>query len=649
MGATQFMEAMKWRERLIAQEAADPFGKGWEPPIWRVCDALLGFPWVDAVWAERMRRHLGFDKPVQVMLVNGGNRGGKSEWASKREMRILRIKPGARGWALHSKEQMSVDYQQPLFWKYMDPALKGKAIQTQTTYVAYKKQTGFSAGKFVLPNLSDLSFLNYTMDVESVEGGNLDIIWNDELVPPDWVETQELRVAEKNGWLLVTFTPVKGYTATVQLFQDGATVVKECTAFLCPKDGGPPDPARALGLTEEELEELWLAVKEKRAARCPQSRPQNCNEWLTGGTGQPDTGGREFEQVPRVMKCADAEGKRAVVFFYSSDNPYGNPKNVYSLISNKPADYIKERFYGFTSKAASTKFPKFDQLVHVVKPEHVPKQGTNYHKVDPSSGRNFFMLWTRVTPEGMYVYREWPGDYDIPGVGVPGPWALPDGKKKDGRTGPAQDPFGFGNIRYKLELARLEGWKDYESAKAKLQAESGCGGELSASDREMIAQWDEQNGAREVIERREMDSRFASAPRNENDRPSTLLTDFEDLLVFFHPAPAGAIADRIQKINDALDYDEKRDVDFYNKPKVFISAACPNLIYSLRTWTGEDGQKGATKDPIDTFGWTFEGENPYVGSANEQPTTDEEDGDGLAPGDRLVLGKDWGGDEQGHY
>jgi phage terminase large subunit-like protein len=513
MGAERWRAAMLRREEIIQKEKLDPFRHSWEPPIWKVCDALLGFPWVDAEWAEKMRRRLGFKKRVRVLLINGGNRAGKSQYAGSRAMRILRLKDSVRGWALHSKDQMGIDYQQPIFWHYMDPSLKVKDIRSATTYITYKQKTGFSEGKFVLPNRSDMTFLNYEMDKKTIEGGNLDIIWPDELVPPDWVETMELRIAEKDGSMIVTFTPIEGYTPTVAMFQDGATVAMEMTAFVCPKDGGPPDVARALGLNEEQLEEIKRAAEEKRTPIYPQSVPQDCSAWIEGKTGQPDVpAGREFETVPRVLKCVDAEENRAVVFFHSADNPYGNPKSVWALIQSKPAAFIKERFYGVASKSFAARFPKFNLKVHVVSPEQVPAEGTNYHLVDPSSGRNFFMLWMRVTPENVYVYREWPGPYYIEGVGVPGPWALPDGRHPDGKPGPAQTTFGFGNLDYKKQIAKLEGWKDAEKPKPE-----------KLTEREWIAEWDEYNGAREVIARRKMDSRFASAPKQENDRPVTLI------------------------------------------------------------------------------------------------------------------------------
>jgi hypothetical protein len=38
---------------------------------------------------------------------------------------------------------------------------------------------------------------------------------------------------------------------------------------------------------------------------------------------------------------------------------------------------------------------------------------------------------------------------------------------------------------------------------------------------------------------------------------------------------------------------------------LFVSETCKNLIFALKTWTGEDGQSGATKDPIDCLRMLF--------------------------------------------
>lgn len=619
LGETRWRETMIRREEIIRQEKVEPFTHCWEPSIWRVADAIMGFPWVDAQWALQMREHLGFSRPAPVLLVNGGNRGGKSQWASHRTMRILQLRKSARAWALHSTMPMSRQYQQPLFYGYLPASLRGKDIKSKTTYIAYKQKTGFSEEQFVLPPMepgaagSDCVFKSYDQDRTGIEGGNLEIVWPDELVPADWIETLEFRIAEKNGWMPITFTPVNGYNDTVSLFQTGAEVVKESTAFLIPKDGGEPDVARALGLTPEELAEVAAAQREGRASLFPQCRPQNCDEWLTGGTGQaavPE--GREFETVPRVMKCVDEKGKRAVVFFYSSDNPYGNPKEIWNFLSGKPADFVKERFYGFATKQQAGRFPKFALKVHVVDPSEIPALGTNYQQVDPCSGRNFYMLWFRVTPEHVYVYREWPGPFYIRGAGVLGPWALPDPKKADGKQGPAQATLGWGLRDYKRAIAEIEQWKGV--------LEIINAGEPS---NEQIDSWNEHDGAEEVIQNRKIDARFASTPHVDKDRPTTLITDAEEINLFFDAARGDDIAHGIQKINDLLNYNDEKPVDYFNKPRLLISKDCPNLIFALQTWTGKDGQKGASKDPIETLYRFATDDCPYLGDQSDQAEEDE--------------------------
>jgi phage terminase large subunit-like protein len=293
MGAAECHQALMARERIIREERADPFGKGWEPPIWKVCDALLGFDWVPLELAEKIRHALGFKKAQDVLLINGGNRGGKTHYAARTAMRILRRKTAANCWCCHSTQSMSIKYHHALMYTLLSPELRAADQRTKTTYIAYKQKTGFSDGRFVLPPRepgaagSECEFLSYDMNPERIEGGNLDFIWDDELVPPDWVETQEFRIAERGGKIVITFTPIKGYSATVKLFQDGAAVARESIGYVLPKDGGPPDVARALGLSEDELAELYAAdqpieVNGKRTVRAswaPQSVPENCLEW----------------------------------------------------------------------------------------------------------------------------------------------------------------------------------------------------------------------------------------------------------------------------------------------------------------------------------------------------------------------------------
>lgn len=609
MGEDQWIKLMKKRDQIILEEKADPLRKGWEPPIWAVCDALLGFPWVDQQWAEDMRKHLKFPHPARVLLMNGGNRAGKSEYAAKRVMRVLASGPRRRAWCLHSKSQMSIDYQQPLLWKYMPIEWRHK-MNSDVGYIAYKQKTGFSEDSFVLPNASDCRFFNYSMERDTIEGGNLDIIWPDELVPRDWVETMEIRIAEKNGWMINTFTPIEGYSQTVKMFQDAAETVQESIAYLCPADGGDMRPDLALGLDPDDPEEMV--------------HPEDCNEWLKedGQAQLPEPEDRKFERVPRVMRpstITDPKGERAVIFIHSSDGPYGSPDKVVAKIAGKNMAFIRERFYGLGEKLHSVRFPKFDLKVHILDPKEIPADGTNYHIIDPASARNFFMLWGRVDQEGnKYIYREWPGRYDIPGVGVPGPWALESGDKPDGRPGPGQNSFGFGYWRYKKEIARLECWPDYLRGQPEdITEEQWILGMAEFPEQlnklERLIQGPGAEATRsEAIFERLIDSRFASTPKIEKDRPVTMITEFEDVGLYFKATPGDNITEGIQQINSHLDYDAERKISSLNRPHLYISSECHNLIFAMQMWTWSDGNKGATKDPIDDLRYFLTADCIYV-------------------------------------
>jgi len=243
-------------------------------------------------------------------------------------------------------------------------------------------------------------------------------------------------------------------------------------------------------------------------------------------------------------------------------------------------------FYGHTTAGKARRFPLFDRKVHLIDDAAIPAAGTNYLFIDPA-GRNFFMTWLRCTLSKVYLYREWPGDYDIPGVGVPGPWALPHGKYADGQRGPGQESFGFGLADYKAEIARLEGWKDYKPRPDDKQAVDWV--------KAMFA----ENGSREVVLRRFLDSRYASQPHIENDRPVTMLVNFAEIGMFFETTPGDEIDEGVQALNDWLRYDPTKPIDALNSPRLMIAKSCRNTIFAFETWTGEQGNKGATKDPID--------------------------------------------------
>lgn len=610
-------EAIRRRTQAIQMMDQNPMECGFEPPAWKLCDCLMAFPWVAPEDGDHVQRFCGFDRPIKALLINGGQRGGKSEYAAKRVMKLMKLEANCRAWMLHSNWRMSVEYQQPLCWKFLPANLKRKDVRTRREYIKYSEKTGFSDNRFILPNGSDCSFLTYEMDVSTVEGGNVRIIAADELVPSDWVSTMMLRIAEKSGWIIVSFTPIHGYSDTVRMFCDGGRVTVKSTAYLLDKDGKGPDVARALGITPEKLDRLerWIEDPKRHQPISIWSQPQTMEDFERGsvaaGANLGNVDGREFETVPRVMRAADPEGRMGVVWFHSSDNPYGNPVNVWKQIARRERGHHRERFYGLANKLAVARFPKFSLTVHVVDDKWMARQeGTNYHLVDPSSARNFFMCWARRGPEKHYIYREWPGNYYIPNVGVPGPWAEPDGKKLDGRPGPATRCWGWGLCEYKREIARLEGWEEYLQWEKGTEAAQPGEGERQKekSVNELVAGWNEWGPKREWIFQRFMDARFSGVKGFDQDGMKTLLEEFDDVGITFHGTSSDSresIDEGVSLVNDALSYDETKPISNLNAPTLYIAESCANIIFAMQTWTGKDGLKGATKDPIDVVRYYF--------------------------------------------
>jgi hypothetical protein len=277
-----------------------------------------------------------------------------------------------------------------------------------------------------------------------------------------------------------------------------------------------------------------------------------------------------LEQVPRIQQCT--REKARVVYFHTADNPYGNPEAMETELRGSNRERILMRAYGVPTKARMSMFPAFRENVHVVPPDKIPRVGTVYHFVDPGEGKSWAMLWLIFTPDKRcWIYREFPNDDDyIEGVGYPGPWAEADGKLQDGRPGPAQKAcaaFGFEDYKRVIDAAEK---KDGEQI-----------------DRpEPMERW--------------MDSRYGNTPTMTHEGVSTLIEQCYDRVGLVFKATSGqSISEGVAIINDMLAYDSERPLGADNNPRLFISERCKNLIYALKTWTGADGKKGATKDWID--------------------------------------------------
>ena len=591
---------LEGRARQIRQEKEDPYRYGHEPEFWDVMD-----------WAVAERR---VDRPSQVLevLILGGNRAAKTEFAAKRMIQGIVSNKEWECLMLHADEPASRAVQQKRSWKYLPPEWKpssGKAKKTITTKLNYNELSGFTENAFALSNSSHGRFKFYSADVTSLEGMEFDSAWSDELIPLNWVDAVEFRLLTRaehtktlalqlrplmrekaadpalrfprellgrlyQGVHLITFTPILGFTPTCGRFLTGARTIMEVEAELLPFT--TPD----------------------------------------GTSG--------FRRVPRLQ--IGKETNRLIGYFHTYDNKYGgNWEGMKAKLANATERKIKERAYGVPEAAFDTRFPMFSHASHVRPENFTPAEATWYQIVDPCPGRNFSMIWVAVNALGeSFIAREWPQEDDyIPGIGSPGPWAVPStSTRKDGDKGPAQKPFGFGIKSYKREMARVEQ-------------------ELHR----LLHPHDSANSKKRIpIFKRIMDSRGGAAPTLAHESPKTLMDlfaevdpeDDTDEEFLFDPSSKsltgeggnGGIMDGVEMVNDLLFYDETQAtlnepgdrMTFRGAaPRLYVCTRCTNTINALSTWTGADGQKGACKDFADLPRYYAQAGPEYIPEANTRP------------------------------
>lgn len=510
-GLTDLATRLEKREQLIRLEKDDPYRYGFEPDHWADADNL---------W-----------KGVSELLIQGGNRAGKSEFAAKRIVQMMTAKKGAKVWVLGMTAQSSIRDQQQLVYKYVPVEWKNiKKGKVQN--VSFSQKNGFTENTFILPNGSQCWFMNYSQEMRVIEGGEVDMIWCDELVPITWIETLRFRLVtrasshELSGRLLITFTPVDGYTPTVKEYLNGMQILETRPSPLLPGAVNVPG--------------------------CPPGH------------------------MPYTAENRKGNGR--IIWFYTSMNPYNPYSEMVKTLKGETSIQIKLRAYGYAENLTGNQFPKFCH-VHLVSPKDIP-EGTNYMAVDPAWNRNWFMVWIRVDEKGRkYVYREWP-DRDTFGE-----WATPS-EKPDGAIGPAQSIGGGRGVEELKDLIE--------------QLEEG-----------------------EEIEERYIDPR-AGATQAAGREGGTSIIDLlseGDNPLYFSQAAGISIANGLTIMNDWLNYDQSEPISAMNEPNLFVSKECGNLIYSLQEWTGRDGERGATKDPIDTLRYLAVMEPIHVNEQTFQGTS----------------------------
>ncbi len=485
----------------IANSKRDPYRYGWKLPHWKDAEELL------TVHSE--------------LLVSGGNRSGKTSWAAHAVVKAAVENPGSVIMCFAQNADVSIRQQQSAVYDALPEEFKTKVLGTEEN-VSYTRKNGFSKSSLILPGSKSsiifktyAQFLNNDTILEGAELGSrspswLNIgAWCDEyLVGPELLGTLRFRLATRNSKLVVTFTPIDGYTEVVRDYVQGAETF--------------------------------------------QSKPAE----LLGG-----------RSVPYLQRSRNRDA--GIIYFHSRDNPFGGYDRIAKDLANRPEPEILTRAYGIATKSLSTRFPNFSREVNVVEHKSINLKGTTkYLILDPAGRKNWFMAWVAVDEsDTWWVYREWP-DINV------GDWAKWQGGKWVGGEGSKGLGYGI---------------RDYVDLITGMEAETG-----------------------DVIFERLIDPRLGAAKYQTQTGVSSVMADLEDAGLVFMPAPGLDIEEGLQAIQTKLAYNRKAPMDALNRPHLYISDRCENIIQAFQEYTAEGGLDEAWKDPIDVLRYAAVADIRYI-------------------------------------
>jgi hypothetical protein len=306
-----------------------------------------------------------FTVPVYHNYLAAGvisHNSGKTSYAARAVVKAALENPGSVIMCFAQNADVSIRQQQSAIYDALPVEMRVKTLGTEVN-ISYTRKNGFSKSSLILPGSKShiifktyAQFLNNDTILEGAELGSRDAKWinigawcDEYLIGPELLATLRFRLATRNAKLLVTFTPVDGYTEVVRDYLEGAKTIKEKAAPLL--------------------------------------------------------GGR---MVPLVQHSVNRQA--GIIYFHSADNPFGGHERIAEDLKGRPEEEILCRFYGIPTKSISTNFPLFSRHVNVVKHEAIPtKDVTRYMVLDPAGRKNWFMCWIAVDAGGTYwVYREWP-------------------------------------------------------------------------------------------------------------------------------------------------------------------------------------------------------------------------------------------------
>jgi len=476
------------RETKIERAKKNPFTHGVRLPHWIDADGLL--------------------ETYDRLLISGGNRSGKTQYAARIIAEKMATIPEYEVAVFGMTNQSSIRDQQSAIYNWMPNEWKELKGRSKVTALTYSIKNGFADNVAVGPNRSRCSFYSYAHAPDILEGASLDLLWFDELVPYSWIETGAYRLITKRGKMLITATPITGWTPVVSDFLNNMEVIDDRPAALLRQD-------------------------KVHVRGC---RPGH---------------------MPYRARCLRKDS--AVIFFRTEDNPFSPKEEMERTLAAESEATKRCRAYGYVERSQAGFFPKFSNT-HIIPHDQIPTQNvTRYMCVDPAGSRMWSAIWLAVDQDGLcYVYREFP-DFERYGE-----WALP-GEKAEGQIGEAAKPQGWGLSDYRNEFLRLE--------------------------------------AGEEISERLIDPRAGGTSHQTQDGSETLidLLGDGDSPLYFIPASGIHVDQGYDRINNMLTYNVEEPISIVNRPQLYISDRCKNLISCMQNLTAAGGDKNKFKDMVDTL------------------------------------------------
>ena len=382
-GLEALIKLHEMHEDAVSNADADPLNFGVSLKGWVYADAMLDL--------------------YDTLIIFGGNRSSKTEYGARSVVKAALDNPNSIIVCFAQDADASVRTQQSAVYRYLPPEFKQKT-KGVLEYLNYTVKNGFTGQSFILPNGSQVLFHTYSQFIanrskfEGLELGSKSPTWHnvglwlDEyLEDGDLVSTMRFRLVTRDAKMLLTFTPIDGFTPFVAEFLKGAETTLERKAPLL-----------------------------------------------------------DDEMVPVTQYSPNKDA--GIVYFHSEFNPFGGYERIAKELRNSPTDEIKTRAYGIPVKSIEAMFPKFNTNVHVLSHEDFPdisdkSKFTMYQVVDPAGARNYTSIWAGVTGSmsdtKIYIRREWP---DLETYGA---WAVRG--DPNWKFGPASKKLGY-NVKGYCEL-----------------------------------------------------------------------------------------------------------------------------------------------------------------------------------------------------